>query len=387
MDTQERVINVSDLVNPNLPIGDINTLLSQGSEASIFNSVQPMLATLVDRPFYNSDWIYEVKWDGYRAIAIIENGKVKLLSRNAKSFNDKYYPITQILEKLKINAVIDGEILVINDAGVSNFGALQNWRSEADGELVMYVFDILWYEGKSLMQMPLFNRREILKSLLHGKDERIKLSADFVGGDEFFNAARKLNLEGVMAKKADSIYVPGSRSKHWLKIKFKQRQEVVIGGFTKNDGSGKLFSSLLLGFYENGLLKYAGKVGTGFSEKQQTEMLSQFNPLLQLKSSFFEEPDFNHPSRFRPNPAHAIAYWLKPELVCEVSYAEITSDGVFRHPSFEGMRLDKKAIDVKKEKIIPTTTLLDKSTDSLSENTTNLKNVSKTEAKMRALNF
>ncbi|HEX3386644.1 MAG TPA: DNA ligase D, partial [Mucilaginibacter sp.] len=280
----------------------------------------------------------------------INNGDVDILSRNNKSFNDKYYPLYQLMSAWKIDAVIDGEIIVLNEKGQSNFGHLQNWRSEADGELAYYVFDILWYDGLSLMELPLADRRKVLENVLPKDDDRVRLSQVFdVQGSDFFDAAKRMGLEGIIAKKKDSTYSPDIRSKEWLKIKVHKRQEVVIGGFTKNEGSAKKFSSLLLGVYENNEFQYVGKVGTGFSDKLQAEMMAQFKPLLVGKSPFTIVPDVNSPSRFRPNPPKAAAYWLRPELVCEISFAEITGDGVFRHPSFEGMRSDKKAKEVVRE--------------------------------------
>ena len=200
------------------------------------------------------------------------------------------------------------------------------------------------------MELPLSERQAILKGVLPTDDDRICMSQTFTSnGLDFFAAAQKMGLEGIMAKKSAGTYKPDSRSKDWLKIKVNQRQEVVIGGFTKNEGTSKLFSSLLLGVYENGKLEYVGKVGTGFNAKMQKEMMEMFEPLVIKKSPFGYEPDINKPSRFRPNPPKAVATWLKPELVCEVSFAEMTSDGVFRHPSFEGMRTDKIAHEVVRE--------------------------------------
>ena len=309
-----------------------------------------MLATLVDKPFDEEGWLYEIKWDGYRATAYLNNGKVEIKSRNNKSFNEKFYPIHRLLEKWDINAVVDGEIIVLNDKGISNFGDLQNWRSEADGELVYYVFDLLWYDGKNLMGLPLNERHAILKEVLPANDDRVRVSKVFeASGVDFFNAAERMGLEGIIAKKASSPYSPDLRSKEWRKIKVHKRQEVVIGGFTKNEDTAKHFSSLLLGAYEDGVLQYVGKVGTGFSDKVQKEMIAQFKPLITDKNPFGTVPDINKPSRFRPNPPKAKATWLEPELVCEVAYGEVTSDGVFRHPSFQGMRIDKKAKDVVRE--------------------------------------
>jgi bifunctional non-homologous end joining protein LigD len=334
---------------------DTAALLKKAPKARFPKTLKPMLATLVDEPFDDPDWVYEVKWDGYRALAFINKGEVELLSRNNKTFNDKFYPIHKILKGWDINAVLDGEILVLNDKGVSNFGNLQNWRSEADGELVYYVFDILWYDGKNLMELPLTQRQAILKDVLPANDDRIRTSKVFhASGTDFFEAAQRMGLEGIIAKKADSTYTPDLRSREWLKIKVHKRQEVIIAGFTKNADTPKSFSSLLLGVYEGGALQYVGKVGTGFSDKLQKEMMAKFKPLITDESPFKEIPDVNKPSRFRPNPPKAKATWLKPELVCEVAFSEVTSDGVFRHPSFQGMREDKKAKEVIRESEIPT---------------------------------
>lgn len=328
----------------------LKDILARASKSRMPENIKPMLATLVDEPFDNPEWIYEVKWDGYRALSYLNEKNVNILSRNNKSFNDKYYPLRQLLTKWNINAVLDGEIIVLNEKGQSNFGHLQNWRSEADGELAYYVFDILWYDGSDLTELPLSDRRKILEEVLPQNDDRIRLSQAFdVKGSDFFDAARRMGLEGIIAKKRDSTYAVDARSKAWLKIKVHKRQEVVIGGYTKNEGSGKKFSSLLLGVYDGNSLQYVGKVGTGFSDKLQGEMMAQFKPLLTDRSPFTTVPDINKASRFRPNPPRAKAYWLKPELVCEISFAEVTSDGVFRHPSFEGMRSDKKAKEVIQE--------------------------------------
>lgn len=329
---------------------DNKAILKTAPKSAIPKGIKPMLATLVDEPFDDPNWQYEVKWDGYRALAMINKGKVDLYSRNNKSFNEKFYPIYDILKSWKLNAVLDGEILVLNDKGISNFGALQNWRSEADGELVFYVFDLLWYDGKDLTGLPLVERQSILEEILPEKDDQVRLGKVFkANGLDFFAAADRMGLEGIIAKKSDSLYSPNLRSKEWLKIKISKRQEVVIAGFTKNEDTAKYFSSLLLGVYENKSLQYVGKVGTGFSDKTQKEMIEQFKPLIIDESPFNEIPDVNKASRFRPNPPKAKATWLKPELVCEVAFTEVTDDGVFRHPSFKGMREDKKAKDVIRE--------------------------------------
>ncbi|MFD2871244.1 DNA ligase D [Mucilaginibacter ximonensis] len=325
---------------------DVAALLKSAPKTAVPKNIKPMKATLVDAPFDDPDWLYEVKWDGYRAVAVINKNSAELISRNNLPF-DKYYPINDILKKWNINAVIDGEILVLNDKGLSDFGALQNWRSEADGNLVYYVFDILWYEGKNLMHLPLIQRQAILKEILPATDDSVRQSKVFAAkGIEFFEAAEKIGLEGIIAKKASSVYTSDLRSKEWLKIKVQRRQEVIIAGFTKNAGTAKAFSALILSVYDGKKLRYVGKVGTGFSDKLQKEMMAKFKPLITDKSPFEVEPDVDKPSRFRPQRMGAKPTWLKPELVAEVAFAEVTSDGVFRQASFKGLRDDKKATDV-----------------------------------------
>jgi len=326
-----------------------------GTKAPMPKGLTPMLATLVDNPPAEEGWQYEVKWDGYRALAYLKNGKVELRSRNNKSFNEKFYPVYDALGKWKIDALLDGEIVVIDEKGQSSFGDLQNWRSEDDGQLIYYLFDILWLEGKDLTGLPLTERRALLMSIApEESDDLLRVSENFnSSGKDFFAAAQKMGLEGIMAKKKDSLYTPGFRTREWLKIKTANRQEVVIGGYTLNEGSSKLFSSLLVGVFEKGHLQYTGKIGTGFNDKMQKEMMRQFKPLVQQKSPFSSVPDVNKPSRFRPDPPEAKAVWLQPKLICEVSFREMTTDGVMRHPSFEGMREDKSAKEVGREKALP----------------------------------
>jgi bifunctional non-homologous end joining protein LigD len=311
-----------------------------------------MLATLsgvTDQP----GMVYEFKWDGYRAI-MMKNGKtLQLLSRNDKTYNTKFYPVYAALQNWDINAIVDGEIVVIDESGKPAFGALQNWRSEADGQLLYYVFDVMWYKGHDLNGVPLVQRRQLLESLMEGTDPIIRFSESLDAHPvKLIEAVKKMGMEGIMAKRADSLYHPGLRTKDWLKMKAAIRHEVVIGGFTQNEGTVKSFSSLLVGVHKKGKLQYIGKVGTGFSTRTQQDILKQMMPLVRKTNPFGTPVDVNKPSRFRPGPLNAKVIWLKPELVAEVTYAELTADGVMRHPSFAGMREDKKAGDVMEEKQI-----------------------------------
>jgi bifunctional non-homologous end joining protein LigD len=320
-------------------------LLKTAPRSPLPAKLQPMKATLVREPFDSPGWLYEIKWDGYRALAVIGEGQAELISRNNISF-DQFHPIADALGEWKVNAVIDGEIVVLGEDGKSNFSAIQNWQRRKDGKLVYNVFDILWYEGRDLRGLPLTERKAILEAVLPA-DDLIRLSKAFaVNGIEFFQAAEKAGIEGIMAKKADSTYSAGDRSKEWLKVKVERRQEVVIGAFTRNAGTEKLFSALAIGVYEQGVLRYIGKVGTGWSEKMQKEMMAEFEPLITDTCPFDIEPDVDEPSQFRPRRLGARPFWLKPELVCEVNIAEITGDGKVRQASFKGMRRDKDPKDV-----------------------------------------
>ncbi|MEN5232449.1 DNA ligase D [Sphingobacterium faecium] len=334
---------------------EIAGLLSKARKEPFPKSIKPMLASLVDEPFDNDDWEFELKWDGYRAVTFKNQENTDIKSRKDKSFNEKFYPVTEAMEAWDIEGVFDGEIVAVNDDGAPNFNKLQNWKNEENGTLLYYIFDLLWYKGKSLLNLPLIERKAILASIVPKDHPVIKFSESLnVAGTTLFKEVSKIGLEGIMAKRSNSRYVPGDRSKDWLKIKAQKRQEVVIGGYTLNEGSSKAFSSLLLGVFDGKKFKYVGKAGTGFKAREQREMLELFKPLIRKTTAFSEEPDVEKPSRFRPNPPKADVVWLKPELVCEVHFTEITPDGVFRHPAFIALRDDKKATSVKEERELPT---------------------------------
>jgi bifunctional non-homologous end joining protein LigD len=308
--------------------------------------IKPMLATLVDKPSDKPGWLYEVKWDGYRAIAYLNNGTVDIRSRNNKNFNEKFYPVFNALKGLNLSAVIDGEIIVVNEKGLPDFDALQTWRSEADGDLVFYAFDALWVEGVNLMNRPLSERKEILKEIIRPSGN-IRVSENFeITASEFFALADKMGLEGIVAKKSDSLYTPDVRSREWLKIKTEKHQEAIIAGYTKNENTSRQFSALLLGVYDQGELVSIGPVGTGFSTEMQKELLKKLKPLETPQCPFKEVPDYNKPSRFRPDPPPAEVTWVKPKLVAEIAYRTKTGDGSLRHPTFRGLRPDKNANDV-----------------------------------------
>lgn len=380
--TSKKSTKKNSTIEKDTEVGDASAkldsakILKSAPKAGMPKVIKPMLATLVGEPFDNEEWQYEVKWDGYRALAVLNEETVELLSRNNKSFNDRFYPIYKLLQNWKINAVFDGEILVLDKKGISNFGTLQNWRSEADGELVFYVFDILWYEGKSLTGLTLVERQAILNEVLPTDEDRIRISKVFnTNGIDFFDAAGRIGLEGIMAKRKSSTYLVNKRSKDWLKIKVARRQEVIIAGFTRNEDTSKLFSSLILAVWENKELTYVGKVGTGFSDADQQKMMAQFEPYIVKKSPFTVAPDVNKLSRFQHRQLNAKATWMKPELVCEVAFTEVTDDGVFRHPSFQGMRNDKKPKEVIRENAIETEQIVESTKEKSSGKKTTTKNL------------
>ncbi|MCW3074503.1 MAG: ligase [Flaviaesturariibacter sp.] len=300
---------------------------------------KPMLATLVDAPFSSDDWLFEIKWDGYRAVAEIQNGDVDLISRNLKPFTGKYLPVAEALRSLDINAVFDGEIIAVDDKGLANFQLLQNWQN-SPVQLQYSVFDIIWLEGYDITGPPLIERKAILRRIVPEDHPVLKYSDHVVGdGENFFKVALQQGLEGVMAKRSNSVYTMGARTEDWLKVKVNQRQEVIITGFTKPRNTRKFFGALLLGAYKDGELVYVGHTGSGFSTKRLEAIHNQLQPLIIDECPFAKCPKGNMP-----------VTWVKPQLVCEIKFTEWTKDWMARHPIFMGLRSDKKAADVIIEK-------------------------------------
>jgi bifunctional non-homologous end joining protein LigD len=353
-------------------VSDLLSALKNKKKRRFPSDIKPMLATLVSEPFESEGWLYEVKWDGFRSISYLRNGQVDIRSRNNKDFNKKFYPVYEALSEWKVNAVVDGEIVVVNEKGEPDFNALQEWRSEADGQLLYYVFDILWLDGYDLTGVPLLERKFVLSAIMP-HNGIIRLSEDFdISASELFAQTEKLGLEGIMAKKSSSVYTPDARSKEWLKIKTKKHQEVVIAGYTRNENSPRLFSALLCGVFQKGRLVFTGPVGTGFTKKQQQEILERLRPLETSTCPFGEVPDYNKPSRFRPNPPKAVVTWVKPEVVVEVAYRAKSPDGSFRHPSFRAIREDKNPDEVHVETVLNAEEVDVKSTSTKSKSTREL---------------
>lgn len=310
--------------------------------------VIPMLATLTDAPFDNKDWIFEVKYDGYRAVATVQNGKAELTSRNLKSFTGNYPSIAKELATINHTAILDGEIVAENNKGKSHFQLLQNFGNDkGKGEknktkLKYYVFDLLHLNGVDLYNVPLLERKKLLKLLLdkNKKHKHLQYSDHIEAkGIALFKKAEKKNLEGIIAKEGSGIYRPGKRSLTWLKIKITLQQEMVIVGITSPKGSRNYFGSLLLGYYEDGKLKYAGNCGTGFNSHTLETLYKKSIGYFTANSPLSEKISF--PGEIQ---------WLKPHLVCQVKFTEWTSAGNLRHPVYLGLRADKKYKDVIREK-------------------------------------
>ena len=311
---------------PKAPLPDFG----DAPKSAMPHHVEPMLATPTSRPFDRAGWLFEIKWDGYRAVAEIEANQVRLYSRNQLSLEGRFAPLLPSLQRFGHDAVVDGEVSVLDESGKPRFQLLQDYQKSRRGQLVYCVFDLLYLAGYDLRRLPLRRRKEILKQVLPQDPQLIFSDHVEEHGKEFFNLVTHQELEGMLAKDGSSPYQTGRRSASWLKIKSEQRQEAVIGGFTDPGGGRKHFGALLLGIYKDKRLVYVGHVGTGFSEKRLREIHTALEPLVQSACPFKPKP-----------PSNAPVHWVKPERVCEVSFREWTKDGVMRHPVFMGMRDDR----------------------------------------------
>jgi bifunctional non-homologous end joining protein LigD len=299
--------------------------------------IEPMKAVLSNQPFSDPDWIFERKLDGIRCIAIRDGSGVSLMSRTARRMNDQFPEIAEALEREPAeDFILDGEVVALRD-GVTSFELLQQ-RHRRRVPIHYYVFDVPRLDGEDLRPLPLRERKARLRRGLHFEGP-IRFNPHRKGehGEELFREACEKGLEGVIAKRADSPYT-GSRSRDWLKLKCHAEQELVIGGFTAPRGSRTDFGALLVGYNEDGALRYAGKVGTGFDHETLRELGARLRELEQDASPF---------PPFKPIPPGT--HWARPELVAQIAFSEWTRDGRLRHPRFLGLRDDKPASDVVRE--------------------------------------
>ena len=299
--------------------------------------VAPMMASSVREPFDDPDWIFETKLDGYRAIAVIDStGKARIWSRNQLPLESKFPMVEDAVNQLNLRStILDGEIVALDKGGIPRFQLLQQWQKRPTAPVVYYLFDLLWCDGRDLTRKSVVRRRERLEQIT------TSVPGIQVGGyvenhgKALFQLAKEKGLEGIIAKRKSSTYRPGKRSPDWLKIKSRPQQEFVVCGFTEGKGSRKHFGALLLGAYRNGKLRYFGHSGTGFSEKGLAEAIDRLRPF------FTDEPPVENPPKIPEE-----IQWVQPKLVCEVAFAEWTTDEQLRQTTFLGWRDDKSPEEV-----------------------------------------
>jgi bifunctional non-homologous end joining protein LigD len=317
--------------------------------------IEPMKAKLVDEPPKHGDWIYELKFDGFRAIGVKIDKKVSLMSRNEKKLDARFPEIVNAVKNLPVReCVIDGEIVALDEKGRSSFQLLQALEMEGrKSPLRFYVFDLLQLDGKSLLQLPLEERKELLAQLCESVGDPIRYSGE-IGGDakSLLAEVKRRGLEGLIGKQRKSVYEPGRRSGAWIKLKCMNEQEFVIGGYTPPAGSRKHFGAILVGYYEDGSLKFAGKVGTGFTAKTLSILHKKF-----LEEERDDCPFVDLPAKQNGKWVQGITpsmmkkmHWVNPKFVAEIKFAEWTRDKKLRAPVFLGLREDKNAREVTRER-------------------------------------
>ncbi|MGZ4371334.1 MAG: DNA ligase D [Gaiellaceae bacterium] len=307
---------------------------------------KPMLATLAADVPRGAGWTFEVKWDGYRAIATESGGDTTLTSRNGNDLTARFLNVAKEIPKAvkTPDCVLDGEVCALDESGRSSFSAMQ--QGKAGTPIAYYVFDVLEIEGEPVIDLPLVERRKLLEGLLDRRNKIVRLSEMFDDGQALLGAAKQQRLEGIMAKRLDSKYLPGRRTRDWLKIKTHSEQEFVVAGYTKGTGRrASSFGALVLGYYVSNELVYAGNVGTGFNSKEIEKLLDKLRPLQRDTPPFREVPKM---PKVRKNDV----IWVEPKLVAEVEFAEWTHDGRLRAPAYKGLREDKSAEEVRREEPI-----------------------------------
>jgi len=324
------------------------------TSARLPDFVEPMKAKLVGS-MPSGDWIYEIKFDGYRALALRGGSETRILSRNEKDLGSKFPEVRDSIATLDIqDAIIDGEIVALDEKGRSSFQLLQSFAmGQEKPPIVFYAFDLLRLNGKDLQDLQIEERKGKLGELLKNHPGVIRYSVSFTKDiPELLDRAHKLGLEGLIGKRAGSKYGAGKRTGAWIKVKLHQEQEFVIGGYTEPEGSRKHFGALLVGFYEGKKLKFAGRVGTGFSDKLLSTLYSELS-----KIRFDKCPFYNLPAAGRNRWDQGLTaaemkrcHWVKPVMVCQIKFSEWTRDDRLRQPVFLGIREDKRPSDVVREK-------------------------------------
>jgi bifunctional non-homologous end joining protein LigD len=316
--------------------------ISGARKGAFPSAIEPQLATLVEEVPREGEWIHEIKYDGYRALCEIQDGEARLITRTGKDWTDRFGPIAPAAARLPVRqAVLDGEVVILEPDGTTSFQSLQNALSEnRDADLVYFAFDLLYLDGYDLRKAPLVERKEALSALLAGRAGAIRMGDHVSGeGDQFFRHACNFALEGIVSKRADAPYRSG-RGKDWLKVKCLRRQEFVIVGYTDPEGARVGFGALLLAVNGEDGLVYAGKVGTGFNDKLLRDLRSRMGKIEIDKPAFRNAPRGAEARR---------SHWIQPKLVGEVAFTEWTREGILRHPTFQGLREDKNPEEIVRE--------------------------------------
>lgn len=318
---------------------DWKSLIKKGKKAAMPKKASPMLCTLTKSVDTNPEYLYEIKWDGYRIIAFVNGKTVKMNSRSGLDYTTKYPPVAKALSATKHKMVVDGEVVVFNDEGMPDFDSLQNYNGH-NTPISYCVFDILWCDGYNLKGLPLVERKAILKGIV-GDSTVLKYSESFDDGAGLYDLMIEKNLEGIVAKKRDSEYREGARDNDWLKTPTRKRQEFVIGGYAESD-KARSFKSILFGAYnQDGELEWIGRSGGGFKDAEMPEILAKMQKLETDESPFVNKV---------LDTKGAKTHWVKPQLVANFEFATWTKSGRIRKPAtFLGFRKDKKAKDVVRE--------------------------------------
>ncbi len=340
-------------VRKNETVGQATRLL-KGLPSAKPQFIEPMKARLVDEPPKHGDWLYELKFDGIRAMAIKNDGKVSVISRNGNKLDARFPEIVEAVKNLPVREyVIDGEVVALDEDGRSSFQLLQGLEMEGrKAPLRFYVFDLLQLDGKSLLGLPLEQRKQVLAKICENVGDPIRYSGEISGDVKSLLAeVKRRGLEGLIGKQRNSVYEPGRRSGTWIKLKCVNEQEFVIGGYTPPAGSRKYFGAILVGYYEIGKLRFAGKVGSGFTEKSLSMLHKRFR-----EEEHDDCPFVDLPSKQGGEWVQGITpsmmkkmHWVNPKFVAEIKFAEWTRDQKLRQPVFLGMREDKAATEVKRE--------------------------------------
>jgi bifunctional non-homologous end joining protein LigD len=299
--------------------------------------IAPMKAVSSETVPTDDGWEFEIKWDGNRNFAFVEDGAVRFQTSNKLDSTARFAALSSLPDGVNAKqAILDGEVVILDPAGRPSFSLLQ----QGEGALLYVIFDVLQIDGRDVTGLAYSGRRKLLEQLVDNGD-RWMVSPRHADGNALYEAAKERGLEGVMAKRVDSVYEPGRRSPAWRKIKYRPQQEFVVGGWVPGGGTrGSTFAALLVGVYKGKKLQYSGRVGTGFKERELQRLLGRFRELASDECPFDPPP---------PPPTRKIAHWLRPEMVVEVQFAEWTGDNILRQPAYMGERDDKNPRKVVRE--------------------------------------